>query len=516
MDKTKAWQEYEKGVDYKNRIGLYSAVNRNERFFAGDQWAGIPHEGLPTPVTNFIKYASAWKIAAVTDRRLELNFFAEGEDGSAPISIYANQVSKYCDTLWERLKMDYLTKEGLKQACITGDYIQYFYWDDSINTGQAYKGDIATQLIDNVNYYPGNPNNPNVQEQPYIILTFREHISKVKEIAERNGVSKKKLELITGDAETENTAGDRGKIELDDSTKINVLLKLYKKNGKVYSEMSTRAVVIQKEKDTRLTNYPVALMNWETRKNCCHGEAEVTYLIPNQVYVNKRQALEQIWQLNMSNPKIVYDKSRIKKITNKPGGLIPVNGDVSGAIHFANPPSTNYDAQASTNSTVEQTMRMMGANDVTLGNIKNPDNTSAFIATRDAAMVPLQLQEERFYGFVEQVGVIWIDFIQNFYGNGRTIPIDDGTGRLMQVPIPTEELQKATLRIKIDVGPASMWSEIQTMQTLDNLLQSGQITLVQYLERIPEGFIPQKERLIEEERVKEQQMMQQQMLNQPQ
>ncbi len=100
MSSTQIWQEYEQGIDYKARIGLYHTVDLNERFYAGDQWVGIPHEGLPTPVVNFIRYASAWKIAAVTDRQLKLKFFAEGVSDGGDIGIYARQISQYCDMLW--------------------------------------------------------------------------------------------------------------------------------------------------------------------------------------------------------------------------------------------------------------------------------------------------------------------------------------------------------------------------------------------------------------------------------
>ncbi len=493
MNKTKAWEQYELGVDYKTRIGLYNTVDLNERFYAGDQWVGIPHEGLPTPVVNFIKYASAWKIAAVTDRRLELNFFAEGEDDGQDIGTYAEQISAYCDQLWERMKMDYLTKEGLKQAAITGDYIQYFYWDGELDTGQALSGDINTLLVDNVNYYPGNPNEPDVQKQPYIILVFRELLSRVKEEAKANGI--KKLDEIVADEDWDYTSGDRGKVELEDEGKCNVLLKMYKKKGKVYCEKSVKNIVIQKEKDTKLKRYPVAMMNWETRKNSCHGMAEVTGLIPNQVFVNKILALSQLNQVQTSFPKVLYDKTRIKQWSNKVAGAIPVNGDIDNAARYIAPPNMSYDAWKGLDTTINQTMRMMGANDVTLGNISNPDNTSAFIATRDAAMVPLQSQQERFYSFIEDIGMIWLDFIQNFYKSGRKIPVVKD-GKRTFVPIIDEEINKYTMRLKVDVGPSSMWSEIQAIQTLDNLLARGQITFKQYLERIPSGHIPKKEELL--------------------
>ncbi len=495
MSTTLGWQEYERGVDYKTRIGLYHTVDLNERFFAGDQWVGIPHEGLPTPVVNFIRYATAWKIAAVTDRRLAMRFMAEGVSDDGDISIYARQISDFCDVLWERMKMDYLTKEGLKQAAITGDYLQYFYWDASLETGQAVTGDIATQLIDNVNYYPGNPSSADVQSQPYIIIAFRELVEKVREEARANGCTN--LDDIVADEDTEYTAGDRGKVELAEAGKCNVLLKMMKKDGRVWCEKLVRRAVVAPLKNTGLKRYPIALMNWDTRKNSCHGVAEVTGLIPNQVYVNKILALSQLSQMQMSFPKVVYDRTRIREWTNKVAGAIPVNGDISGAAQYLSLPGAGYDAWQGLNSTLETTMRMMGANDVTLGNIRNPDNTSAFIATRDAALVPLQSQQERFYGFIEDVGLIWLDFIQNYYKSGRMIPLEF-EGRRIFVEIPDDALDPYTMRLKLDVGPSSMWSEVQTLQTLDNLLKGGKLTLTQYLERIPDGHIPRKAELLAE------------------
>ena len=467
----------------------------NERFYAGDQWVGVPHEGLPTPIVNFIKYASAWKIAAVTERKLSMQFYADGLSDGGDIGIYAKQISAYCDVLWERLKMDYITKEGLKQAAITGDYVQYFYWDCGLDTGQAVSGDVATQLIDNVNYYPGNPNMPCVQSQPYIILAMREMVDKVREEARRNGCSN--VDEIVSDEETEYTAGDRGKMEMDGGGKCNVLLRMYKKDGHVWCEKAVRNAIVQPAKDTRLTRYPVALMNWDTRKNCCHGVAEVTGLIPNQVYINKIMALSQLSQMQMSFPKVVYDRTRIREWTNKVAGAIPVNGDIGGAAQYLTPPGVSYDAWRGLDETLDKTMRMMGANDVTLGSIKNPDNTSAFIAARDAAMVPLQSHQERFYAFVEDIGLIWLDFIKSFYKGGRMIPVTKD-GQQLFVPLPDDALDEYAMRMKVEVGPSTMWSEIQVLQTLDNLLKGGKLTLKQYLERLPDGHIPMKQELLDE------------------
>lgn len=52
--------------------------------------------------------------------------------------------------------------------------------------------------------------------------------------------------------------------------------------------------------------------------------------------------------------------------------------------------------------------------------------------------------------------------------------------------------------LKLDVGASSYYSEIASMQTLDNLLRDGHISILQYLERIPDGYIPARRALIAE------------------
>jgi len=52
--------------------------------------------------------------------------------------------------------------------------------------------------------------------------------------------------------------------------------------------------------------------------------------------------------------------------------------------------------------------------------------------------------------------------------------------------------------LKLDVGPSSTWSEVQTLQSLDNLLRAGKLTFRQYLERLPDGHIPKKAELLAE------------------
>jgi hypothetical protein len=66
----------------------------------------------------------------------------------------------------------------------------------------------------------------------------------------------------------------------------------------------------------------------------------------------------------------------------------------------------------------------------------------------------------------------------------------------MQTEFDFSALQDIPMFLKLDVGASAYWSEIASMQTLDNLLQLGQIDIVDYLERIPDGYISKREELL--------------------
>ena len=57
-------------------------------------------------------------------------------------------------------------------------------------------------------------------------------------------------------------------------------------------------------------------------------------------------------------------------------------------------------------------------------------------------------------------------------------------------------LRDLPLRLKLDVGAAAYWSEIAATQTMDNLLAQGHIDVLEYLERVPDGYITDRQGLI--------------------
>ena len=70
----------------------------------------------------------------------------------------------------------------------------------------------------------------------------------------------------------------------------------------------------------------------------------------------------------------------------------------------------------------------------------------------------------------------------------------------MYTTIDFSALKDKLINLRVDVGPSSQFTEAMAVSTLDKLLAAGRISLVQYLERMPEGYIPAQQPLIEDAR----------------
>jgi len=504
---TEEWRQYQAGIDYNHKIDLYQTVDKNEAFYAGEQWRGVQANGLPTPVFNIFKRVINWLIASILSHNIKMQFVPENV-GDEPanekeefVKEAAELVSNYSETLWEKLKMQQKLRQWLLDAALSGDACAYVFWNPNIDTGQEMQGDIDIECVDNVNVFFGNPNDQRVETQPYIILAFRELVSKLKEEAKANGIPAEQIRLITPDEETFYQSGDRSKIELEEKEantgKCIALLKLWKENGRVYAKKITKYTVIRDKWDTMLRNYSTTWMNWDKRKNSYHGQAVGTGLIPNQVFINKMFAMAMMSLMHTAFPKVVYDKSLIGAWNNQIGAAIGVEGtgDVKQVAHYLSPGQMSEQVLKVIDLAIQYTKDMLGASDAALGDVK-PENTSAIIAVQQAAAVPLENIKQNLYQFIEDIGYIWLDFMANYYGK-RSIDVEV-LGKREIREFDFSRLKDMKFRLKIDVGPSSYWSEITAMQTLDNLLNTERISFTQYLERVPKGLIPKKQELIEE------------------
>lgn len=503
---TEDFKLLEKGREYKRSISLYDTVNRNERFYRGDQWHGVEKGDLPTPVFNLFKRVINYFISTIMSQKMSVHFAAEGmeifhdKEKRLRIEEACRLLTRYANYRFDRDKLDDLLTRGLLDAAVTGDMFLYVYWDPTKKTAQGFTGDFVTTLVDSTQVFFGDVNNAEVEAQPYILLTGRELVSKLREEALASGATPEEAARIVPDRDTESQSGDYGKKELD-GTKASYVICMYKKDGTVRFRKSCRGLVTVPERDTGLSLYPVVLMNWERVKNSYHGHAAATSLVDNQLYINKAFAMVMKHMMDVSFSKVIYNANLIDEWTGDVGEAIAVNGPVEHAADRLDPGSLQAGFLDVIQMTMGITKELMGATDAALGNVA-PDNTSAIIALQQSSAVPLELQRRALYTAVERLGMIWLDFILNFYDSSRIMLFRE-KGELLGGTILPREMKNILFSCTTQAGASSHWSEIAQISTLDHLLTSGNIRFSQYLERIPDGYISKREELLEEVKRKE-------------
>ena len=110
--------------------------------------------------------------------------------------------------------------------------------------------------------------------------------------------------------------------------------------------------------------------------------------------------------------------------------------------------------------------------------------------------MPLQSLQTRFYGFIEDLSRVWAEFWVMQYGN-RALKIEDENG-IWYLPFDGKRYRDVLISVQVDVGASSMWSEMESIQTLDHLFDRGIVNVEQYLSRLPKGIVPNLNGLLRE------------------
>lgn len=207
-----------------------------------------------------------------------------------------------------------------------------------------------------------------------------------------------------------------------------------------------------------------------------------------------------VWAVMMMGMPIMLVNSDIvsAEISNDPGQIIPVAGsgeDIGGAISYVSPPDFSPAFDQNISSLISNTLKQSGANDVVLGDVK-PENTSAILAVRETATLPLTSVQNRYYGFLEEVARIWAEFWVTQYGR-RKVKIKDEFGT-WYLPFDGDRYRNLVVNARVDVGASTLWSEEQVASTLNSLYDRKIISPEQYLSRLPKGSVPDLPRLIDE------------------
>ncbi|MBE6787590.1 MAG: hypothetical protein E7537_04505 [Ruminococcaceae bacterium] len=507
--------EYTAGINYKSSLGkrgMFEQNRINERFYIGDQWYGA-NCGNERPLVrhNIIKRIGDYKMSQVLNVPTKVEFSAEGiptnndfilsrntinNSDTEDITIMTSAFSKYFDTTAERVNFSELQDKVLHNAYITGTGVLYTYWDSEVQTGLyaddfktvKIKGDICCQVLDIEDVYFGDPYIEEVENQPYIIISTVMDTAAVLREARLYGADISALRKI----EESQTDG-----------KITVLTKLFKeyKRNKGYTIKCIKVCeneVVRPEFDTELKVYPISIFKWERKNNSAYGESEITYLVPNQIAIN-RMITANVWSaMTTGMPIMLVNGDTVTgKITNEPGQIIKVfgsNEDVAGAVKYVTPPTFEKNYDQSINSLINNTLTQSGANEVALGDSR-ADNATALITMRNAALMPLQIVKNRFYSFVELTARIWAQFWILKYGN-RKIKIKDENG-IWYLDFNAERYKDLIINTKVDVQNETSYTDKERADILISLYDKGIINREQLVVRLPDGMVSDRGSLLE-------------------
>lgn len=534
---TQVWKEYERGKDYLSVLNRYTQVNKNHDFYIGRQWKGLESGNMSMPVKNIIKPICDYKVGVVSQNTVSIVFSSanfsdddlkeiEGISFKEQADKEFKILNKYVAKIWEDNNMDSKQWDIIKEACISGDCYAYTYIDED--------GVEQVELIDDANIYFSDENDSDIQNQEYILITFRRPVSQIRKEAKLNGIKKSDIELIVKDNEVGEQTGDTTEVETDLGKCLCVLKLTKKEGGHVCMTKSTRKVEYQPEEDTMQTLYPISHLRWIELKNMIRSMGEPESYINNQIEINKILARRSVAVTMASYPKLAYlqDKIANPEDLSKVGVGIAVRGNsvdqISKAVDYLRPSQISPDAKALNDELTQDTKDLAGAGDVALG-ITNPENASgkAIIAVRDNATLPLNINVACYKKFVEDLARIWFDLWQHTSGeDGKRIVInkpDEETKELIygkpkkaelninpsfiqekpeespDTPIveviSTHVLEKLKPNIRIDITNANPYSKYAEEQSLEGLFTAGAITFDEYVKLLPNDSITPKDKL---------------------
>ena len=132
---------------------------------------------------NFLKRVVLFTVSGITSNRLKMQASELPGPNDEKTGEIADIVNDEFEKLFETNRIGALVREFLRNTAVDGDGCMYTYWDPDAETGQAQKGAITTEIVENTRVHFGNTCDRRVQKQPYIILSSRELTSGVRERA---------------------------------------------------------------------------------------------------------------------------------------------------------------------------------------------------------------------------------------------------------------------------------------------------------------------------------------------
>lgn len=505
-------EKYQRGKQYIDKQGMVDKTKKCWNFYLGNQWEGLETGGEVLPFYNFIKPTVRYKVSTICQNKMTATY-SDLKALDENVEIFKAMNIKFAAN-WEKADMNSLSWDVIKAAAVAGDSYTYWY------------APHECQILDNVSVLLGDEQNPEIQEQPYIIIRERVFASDAIEIAKANNVPESEYATIVSDLENDFLLNKDTDIDYNVTDgKCLSLIYLTKEDDVVWFGRTTMNCMYQPMRPIRytkggemagkgLTKYPIVSYIWETQPDSARGNSEVGQLIPNQIQTNRLLAQRAIAIKQCAFPRLAYDATAI----NNPedidtiGAAIELNGNaqgISSLISYLNPAGLNGEGTALQNEMVSLTREMAGASENILGQI-DPTRVaaSAIAALQEQSAVNINEQVAKYEQYAEDTARLWweMDIAYN-----DTVQTQDSDGNFIDVT--PEEMEELVPDVRVDISQDTAFTKESALARMDKLLEMGAITVEEWAELLPQNSpLPKADLLKMFERRKVEQMQQQGMM----
>jgi hypothetical protein len=526
-DPSSIWSELQRGLNYQTAIGLASQVPEYVRFKEGDQWP--PSTALTKhaakPVINQCDFTVETRKSNILSQTIKMIFepeeLPEGQDNEE-LQQASQDMTDMAQNTWNDIDEEELNEEWVEDALLTGTGIKHYYFDNSFKGGTItkYIGKLQGETIDVLDIFFANPHlkPKQTQKQPWIMIRSYEDTDLLIEKSKEEGSD---WQNIQPDGNNTDKKYDSARTDMQEKRETTCLTKYYRENGQIYWTKVTESAVILTPRPLapegskkEFAIYPLRVLVFKRRRNCIYGISVLKDVIPVQKMINFIYGMIANGIQDVAWPKIISKMGALQQaITNVPGEILidhTANPGIDG-FKFMQPPNFSKFPVEVSDRLIEMQRQVNGTHDVITGEQLGANMAAAaIIALQNQAKKPVENDQKKLFRAISDTGKIYEEFYKCYYNMPRPMSGKDQEGNETTKNFDGSKYADMGFGLKIDVGPASVFSESLQMTVLDSYADRGWIDKYQHAKYSPSNVIPQELRQDfkkESEQLAEQQQM---------
>jgi hypothetical protein len=521
------YQEFEYATSFIDSINLRRDIKRCVNFEAGNQWnMDDDVKDFPKITLNIVKQIGKVRKSNVLQN--EYGYLVQTRDLKS-----VRKIQDFLKYLSSKINLKSKDLKVVNDTFTKGTGVVYFYWDaEKTSILNKSGGCLRAEVIDIRRFRVADPYIQDLQDQEYVIFTSRERLDSIKA---KYGVDvPPTAEDYTHETEKHVSSED----PLKEFT--NVFTKFYRnEEGQVFFVITTETHLLKKptplnpfyegsskeEPNTMSTmdevknrmlsqevfnKYPFASLVFDERDNSFYGIPGALDVIEAQKSINQHFSVyDKGIQDNvlggfihkrgvLGEQEITTENGQILQLDLLPGenwqnvfGRIPVNNIPSDALNY----SSNL---------LGVVRQVAGASNVQIG--------SSDYAGQSAKQTQMLMQRAKensndmallFNEYKKEQAQIMFLFSKFFYDNEDFSIVEHGymkdNMRSYEGAEKFDGTKYAGMDVMLDirVGPAPSFSEFSSMELLGMMVQSGQAPLEVYLTNLPDGYVNNKQELLD-------------------